>query len=146
MNKTTLALALVGVLALTGIVAYYTDSQKPNQTIVASEQSVHQTETKVKQSQADQTIGRSAYIDPTTGELVSEPTESSQVIQPGSVAIGSDDLPPVKITTHSNGMVQADLNGRFQTSLQATIGCDGKITTEHSNREISDATNCEAEK
>lgn len=142
MTKNIFALALVGVLALTGIVVYYTDSLKSNQINVAPEQAGSQ----VKQSQTDQTIGRSAYIDPITGKLVSEPTQSTQVIQSGSVAIGSDNLPPVKITTHSNGMVQAELNGRFQMPLQATIGCDGQITKEHSNRGIPEATNCQAGK
>jgi hypothetical protein len=146
MSKNILALALVGVLALAGIVVYYTDSQKSNQSNVVSEQAVQQTESQVTQPQSPQTIGRSAYIDPTTGKLLSQPTESTQEIQPGSIVKGDDNLPPVKITTHSNGMVQAQLNGRFQMPLQATIGCDGQITTEHSNRQIADVTNCEAEK
>lgn len=143
MTKNILALTLVGVFALTGVVAYYVDSLQSNQTNVAEEQPVKQTKSQAHESQAHQNVGRTAYIDPTSGELVSEP---AQVIQPGSVTIGAEDLPPVKITTHSNGMVQADLNGRFQIPLQATIGCDGQITKEHSNREILEATNCETKK
>lgn len=146
MTKNIFALALVGVLALAGIVVYYTDSQKSNQSNVAPEQHVQQAASQVQPSEADQSIARSAYIDPVTGKLLSQPAQSTQELQPGSIVQGADNLPPVKITTHSNGMVQAELNGRFQMPLQATIGCDGKITKEHSNRELPEATNCEAEK
>jgi len=156
MTKIILALSLVGVLALTGIAAYYIDSQQSNHINVASDSSVQQTETQAEQTenQAEQTenqveligttqdVGRTAYIDPTTGKLVSQP---AQVIQPGNVAIGTENLPPVKITTHANGMVQADLNGRFRMPLQATIGCDGKLTKQHSNSELPSAPDCEAE-
>jgi hypothetical protein len=146
MTKNIFALALVAVLALAGIVVYYTDSHKSNQSNVAPEQHVQQVESQVQPSETDQAIARSAYIDPTTGELLSQPAQSTQELQPASIVQGTDNLPPVKITTHSNGMVQAELNGRFQMPLQATIGCDGKITKEHSNRELSEATNCDAEK
>lgn len=150
MTKIILALSLVGILALTGIAAHYIDSKESNHTNATSDSSVQQTETQAEQTEnqvepigTTQDVGRTAYIDPTTGKLVSEPT---QVIQPGSVAIGTENLPPVKITTHSNGMVQADLNGRFRIPLQATIGCDGKLTKQHSNGELPPAPDCEAEK
>ncbi|MFT5612282.1 MAG: hypothetical protein ACI9WC_001603 [Arenicella sp.] len=72
--------------------------------------------------------GQVAYVDPVTGELTSKPLLStlSQEVQ--------YNLPPVKIITYSNGTVQAVLYGRFRTPLMvATIGCNGKLTTEHSD-------------
>ncbi|MFT5135766.1 MAG: hypothetical protein ACI9XU_001780 [Arenicella sp.] len=70
---------------------------------------------------------RGAYVNPVTGELTANPLHStlSQQVQLN--------LPPVKITTHSNGTVEAVLYGRFRTSLMATISCDGELTTEHSD-------------
>ena len=146
MIKNILAVSLVGSLALTGIAAYFTDSQKSTQIKFISDPAVQLLESEVKPSQISQRVGRSAYIDPKTGELVSEPAQSTPAIQAGSSSAGVNNLPPVKITTHANGMVQADLNGRFKIPLQATVGCDGKVTKQHTNRGLSTATNCDAEK
>ena len=74
--------------------------------------------------------GQVAYVDPATGELTSKPDNP---LQKSLAQQAQVNLPPVKVTTYSNGTVQADLNGRFRTPLMATIGCDGKLTTEHSD-------------
>jgi hypothetical protein len=75
--------------------------------------------------------GQIAYLDPVTGQLTSKPADS---LTKGSALQAQVNLPPIKITTYADGTVQADLNGRFRTPLMATIGCDGKLTTEHSDK------------
>ena len=87
---------------------------------------------------------RKAYISPETGELTSVPPPGSKGLSPADAVQADLNLPPVKITTHSDGTVQAELNGRFRTPLTATIDCDGKIVTEHSEHGVSEATDCEA--
>lgn len=75
--------------------------------------------------------GQIAYLDPVTGQLRSklgDPLANRSAL-PAQV-----DLPPIKITTYADGTVQATLNGRFQTRLMGTIGCDGKLITAHSDK------------
>lgn len=72
-----------------------------------------------------------AYLDPATGQLTSK---LSDPLSNSSARQAQVDLPPIKITTYADGTVQATLNGRFRTHLMATIGCDGKLITEHSDK------------
>jgi hypothetical protein len=144
MTKTILAAALIGVFAVTaGLVAHYTESNDLNRGEIASAPPEPYTLGQEEQRQIHQSTGLTAYIDPETGNLVSQPAQS---LTSGSATVGAVNLPPVKLTTHPNGMVQADLNGRFRIPLQVTVGCDGEIHKQHSSSEIPEATNCEAEK
>ncbi len=76
-----------------------------------------------------------AYLDPNTGELTSQPphTQLRTLKAVTADAKTSKNRPPIKITTHPNGMVQADLNGWFQSPITAQIDCAGNIQTNHSN-------------
>ena len=89
------------------------------------------------------TAGRTAYIDPKTGQLTSR---ASTPIEDRAAAQAELNLPPVKITTYANGTVGAALNGRFRVPLIATIACDGQINTEHSKEFSSKTEKCEVEK
>ncbi len=71
--------------------------------------------------------GRTATIDPQTGELRSQ----SNADQFSRQQTTQQELPPVKYTNYENGTVGAKLNGRFRTNLVATINCDGKLETKH---------------
>jgi hypothetical protein len=87
--------------------------------------------------------GRTAYIDPKTGQLSSQagvPIENQAALQ------AQVNLPPVKITTYANGTVGAALNGRFRVPLTATIACDGQIKTKHSNEVTPQTEKCEVVK
>ena len=104
-------------------------------------------ENKTQLAQDDQvlttTAGRTAYIDPETGQLTSRPS----IPIDNQAAIQAElNLPPVQYTTYANGTVGAALNGRFRAPLIATIACDGKIKTEHSNELASKTEKCEVEK
>lgn len=82
--------------------------------------------------------GRTAYIDPKTGELTSQsttPAGTQKTVQKAAA--------PIKYTTYSDGTVGAKLEGRFHTSVVATINCNGTITAEHSENRVEIQKACE---
>ena len=92
---------------------------------------------------AEPVSAQKAYIDPETGELTDQPPSSSDNITSNNRVEENAELPPMEVTTHADGTVQIDLNGRFRTPLQARIGCDGQIITMHSKEALTDNTDCE---
>lgn len=97
----------------------------------------------ISDSEASQTqpivgAGRIATINPKTGELTTDSNVTFKALRSTQAQ-----LPPVKYTTYSNGTVGAALQGRFRTNLMATIGCDGKIATEHSEKLDTELGDCE---
>lgn len=83
---------------------------------------------------------RTAHIDPNTGKLTSTPDETNSKLPATNIAQGS--LPAVEMLHHSNGTVQAKLNGRFRSQLVAQISCDGKIIMTHSESKTIETINC----
>ncbi len=72
--------------------------------------------------------GMRAYIDPDTGELLEQPPKGVEpLVTPSAV------LPePVQMEVPGPaGGVMVDVQGRFQTPLEATIGPDGKPVVRH---------------
>ena len=134
-------LALAGfTLAYVGLIVAADDSQP---CVKQSEQIEHTDPAEGGLNVAP--TGQRAQIDPKTGQLTSD--AQGQDLPSASVVQGDVGLPPVEITTHSDGTVQAKLNGRFRTPLRATIGCDGRITTAHSEQPLeSNANKCEEDK
>lgn len=76
-----------------------------------------------------QPSSRQAYIDKTTGKLTSVPPGETQV-QSRNVVKGK--LQPIEYIVHEDGTIEAKLNGHYQSTLNVTLGCDGKLTKTHS--------------
>ena len=70
--------------------------------------------------------GRTVYIDPETGELLSEPPPGEQLEPPVRPQVSGEILQEVQ----SDGSVVADIGDRFTTTLQVEI-VDGKAVTCH---------------
>jgi hypothetical protein len=79
--------------------------------------------------------GMRAFVDPQTGGLVREPA-------PGTAPLELSPAESNAFSTSHQGLVEApstvpgggfklDLQGRFQSPLTATVGPDGKVTTQH---------------
>jgi len=88
--------------------------------------------------------GLIAYVSPTTGELTTQPatvrqptagdiTQSSALNQSANTPTNKE-LPPIKYTTYANGMIRAELNGHFMVPQMATVDCQGKLHTKHTEQ------------
>ena len=73
--------------------------------------------------------GLKAYVDPLTGELISEPPASSSPDE-GLSAPRPADYPPVEEQVRPDGTVVADVGDRFITQLRAEV-IDGQLVTCH---------------
>ena len=89
-------------------------------------------------------MSRTAHIDPDTGELISNSMGSS--FQNKQLITKQNSLPAVELLAHSNGTIQAKLNGRFRAPLVAQIACDGKIIMTHAENDQIEDINCEETK
>ena len=132
-------LALAGfTLAYVGLIAAADDSQPSAEELSASELT---NKSGVRKDSSNVVASaRQAEIDPKTGQLTSD--VQRQNLPSSSVVQNDIALPPVEIKTLSDGTVQAKLNGRFRTPLRATIGCNGGITTGHSDKPLESSAQC----
>lgn len=136
MNKLLIGSGL-GVLAIYALGTLILDDKKHNQ---VSDIEVPNEVVSVRYIDEQNPAGsQTAYLDPVTGELTSRPADS---FDNSSSLKAEGSLAPVKITTYTDGSVKADLNGRFRTPLMATIGCDGELTTGHSDDLQSEVKDC----
>ena len=139
MNKLLIGSGLA-VLAMYALGTFLLNDTKPtNETSAQTPNKIVSVSVVHNKSTASPAGSRIAYLDPETGELTSK---SADPLESGSSLQAEVNLPPVKITTYSDGTVQAELNGRFRTPLMATIGCDGELATGHSDHLESKAQEC----
>lgn len=146
MTKYVVGLAIVATSFF--IAAFYSapNTQRKEPIDVASNNTQHG-KLNANKTAVTQPAGRVAYIDPNTGELSSTlPAGAQQRTNANNTnRAATVNLPPVEMTTHANGVVQAKLNGRFRTPLVATINCNGKIDTQHTQYHSGSEQECEAE-
>ncbi len=79
--------------------------------------------------------GMTIYIDPRTGAILSQPAPGTQplTLSPSDQAAMSTSHDGLVETPSSEpgGGVKLDLQGRYQSSLSAYVGPDGKNRTQH---------------
>jgi len=126
----TLACMLVGSVA--GLSACGGQKENPQ-----NQASSHEKETPPNQS------GLMVYIDPNTGEFVSEPPDGS--IPQATSTLGDAEGPerPLQEIVGSDGTVTVILDGRFDTPLTAQVDCDGNVVVEHSHTQVDTMGNCD---
>jgi len=139
MIKTMMKTSVMAMLLSLGQTAFSQESEKVSIDKSTSEQT-EPAEVNVSQN------SRQAYIDPVTGELTSTPpvsatVESNRVFQSNTRA-----LKPIEVINHSNGMTQFNLNGHGRSSNRVSLDCNGKVVSEHTIKDLSQNTDCGAEK
>jgi len=84
----------------------------------------------IKQNNSTQQ-GLKIYIDPDTGELISQP-EETETIQPNNSVFGdgAEDMHQPKEIIHPDGSATVVMPDNFQHSTKVTIDENGKQTTE----------------
>ena len=76
-----------------------------------------------------------AFVDPQTGALTREPAPGTAPLElspaeKNAFSTSHEGLVEVPSTVPGGGF-KLDLQGRFQSPLTATVGPDGKVTTQH---------------
>jgi hypothetical protein len=79
--------------------------------------------------------GMKAFVDPQTGAFTREPAPGTAPLQlspaeRNAFSTSHEGLVEVPSTVPGGGF-RLDLQGRFQSPLTATVGPDGKVTTQH---------------
>lgn len=76
--------------------------------------------------------GLKVYIDPDTGELISQPEEESQIVQPNNSVFGEGDeiIQKPEEIIHPDGSATVIMPENFQHSTKIKIDENGKQTTE----------------
>lgn len=76
--------------------------------------------------------GRKVFVDPITGKTVPPPPQAPGVVLPlpadHALSTSGEGLREVPVTTRGGG-VKVHLQGRFRSTVKATVGSDGKLTT-----------------
>ena len=127
--KTPKKLMLLALMFGGAMLAFMLPAQKQASKLESSSQL---SQTLPQSASAQAKTGRMAYIDPVTGELTSTPPVGQPKLPQAQQSVGT--LPPVQFITHTDGTVQAKLNGRFRSPLMATVGCDGQLALEHAKQ------------
>lgn len=74
--------------------------------------------------------GMRAYVDPQSGQLVSEPVTDEQKRQATAVdSAFSQDSSDLEVVHLPDGSTMMDLQGRFQQATVASVQSDGRLTT-----------------
>ncbi|MFQ5479386.1 MAG: post-PEP-CTERM-1 domain-containing protein [Candidatus Binatia bacterium] len=80
---------------------------------------------------ASPSAGMKAHIDPETGEFLDSPPVGSVGRASPAITAGRPPEPAVEVPSPvPGGGVMIDLNGRFQAEFVATVGPDGKLSTD----------------
>lgn len=75
-------------------------------------------------------VGMRAYVDPQSGQLVSEPVTDEQRRQATEVDPAfSQDSSDLEVVHLPDGSTMMDLQGRFQQATVASVQSDGRLTT-----------------
>ena len=127
-----------GAAAL-GVVGVYAYQQTTSIEAVADSSQPTQQPAKIA---APTQQGMRAFIDPNTGEFVSEPPPGTEISE--EVPIGADEA--IQEIQLPDGSVVVNLGDRFNIPLMATMDCDGKISQMHSNEVSKASTECKETK
>jgi hypothetical protein len=129
---------IIGTAAL-GLVAVYAYQQATYVEVPVDSSQLTQQPAKIA---APIQQGMRAYIDPNTGEFVSEPPPGTEIAE--EVPIGADEaIEEIKLP---DGSVVVNVGDRFNIPLMATMDCDGKISQMHSNEISKASTECKESK
>jgi len=90
-------------------------------------------------------VGRTAYIDPETGELISKPSQEADKGLQSERAIEVAPAAP-KVIEHDDGMVEVVLDGHMHSSLIAEIDCDGTVDTKHADSSHNEESQIDCKK
>jgi hypothetical protein len=125
---------IIGTAAL-GLVAVYAYQQATYVEVPVDSSQLTQQPAKIA---APIQQGMRAYIDPNTGEFVSEPPPGTEIAE--EVPIGADEA--VEEIRLSDGTVGEKLGDRFNMPLVARMDCDGNISLKHGGEVNSDSIIC----
>jgi len=88
------------------------------------------TETPITNAQPTGSAGRKIFVDPVTGKLIPPPAQPALVLPQTEDALSTsgEGLREIPGKTRGGG-IKIDLQGRFRSTVTATVNPDGKLTT-----------------
>jgi hypothetical protein len=88
-------------------------------------------ENSITNAQPTGTAGRKIFVDPVTGKLVPPPAQTGPVLpqKEDPLSTSGEGLRETQGKTRHGG-IKVDLQGRFRSTVTATVDADGKLKTQ----------------